>query len=102
MSSWVQTIHKGDIVLDSETGLYEVIEEIQWEHNRYQFKWCSNWRYGTDKIEKVDPFEFVKQSNKIHQENEQLKMHTVQLEHENNLLYGRLNMIRDLTNEEIK
>lgn len=63
MASWEQTINKGDIVRDLDTGQYEVIEEIQWEHNRYQFKWRSNWRYGTDRIEKVEPFDFIEFAN---------------------------------------
>lgn len=61
--SWEQTIKKGDIVRDLETGQYEVISVIQWEHNRYQFKWRSNWRYGTDRIEKVEPFDFIELAN---------------------------------------
>ena len=33
---------------------------------------------------------------------ERLKEYIGQLEHENKLLYGRLNTIRDLTNKEVK
>lgn len=49
-------------------------------------------------------FQYLKEENEKlkNAEVERLEEYIGQLEHENKLLYGRLNMIRDLTNKEVK
>ncbi|MDF1511469.1 hypothetical protein Gp_1 [Bacillus phage vB_Bacillus_1020A] len=101
--SWEQTIKKGDIVRDLETGQYEVISVIQWEHNRYQFKWRSNWRYGTDRIEKVEPFDFIEFANGLKRIVEQQQQDIERLENlvetltkTNQDLAGAINNIQEL------
>ena len=58
-------------------------------------QWCSG---KGGELDKDDIDWLIEQSEKV----ERLEEYIDHLKHENNLLYGRLNQIRDLTNKEIK
>jgi hypothetical protein len=49
----------GDIVKDSRTGSYHELMDVQYNHNRYQFRWGSGWKYGFKYIKKIKQDEIV-------------------------------------------
>lgn len=47
-------IRRGDRAGEAFSGTDGIIADIQYEHDRYQFKHISGWRYGIENIVKLN------------------------------------------------